>query len=184
MGPYSSNCCDKRSCTVAIFGKICVAMLAGVFATAVCGAQEIKLNVTYVCNGEHIWVDSCNIRDLSDTATCMVEHPDHVNAGGDCCDHERDARIAEEEAADLHAAYGEGVGGGGGVSEEAAGGLCGECGQGESPCSDDCERRAGWEWRAGADCSSEECRGAGDAAVCELGAAAGELHGQSVAGGV
>ena len=74
MGP---NCSNNR-----VFRKLSFAMLAGVFATMVAAAQDIKLNVTYVCNGEHIWVDSCNIRDLSDTATCMVEHPDHVNAGG------------------------------------------------------------------------------------------------------
>ena len=35
-------------------------------------AQDIKLNLTYVCNGEHIYVENCNIRDTSDTSTCMV----------------------------------------------------------------------------------------------------------------
>src|SRR3984885_12576574 len=74
MGP---NCSNSR-----FFLKLSFAMLAGVLATTLAAAQDIKLNVTYICNGEHIWVDSCNIRDLSDTATCMVEHPDHVNAGG------------------------------------------------------------------------------------------------------
>ena len=74
MGPNTSN---NR-----VILKLGFVMLAGVFASAFAGAQDIKLGVTYVCNGEHIWVDSCNIRDLSDTATCMVEHPDHVNAGG------------------------------------------------------------------------------------------------------
>jgi hypothetical protein len=74
MGP---NCSNNR-----VFLKLSFAMVVGVFATAFAAAQDIKLGVTYVCNGEHIWVDSCNIRDLSDTATCMVEHPDHVNAGG------------------------------------------------------------------------------------------------------
>lgn len=29
-------------------------------------------------NGERINIESCNIRDLSDTAICMVGHPDHV----------------------------------------------------------------------------------------------------------
>jgi hypothetical protein len=62
--------------------KLSVVMVAAMLGCVAAAAQEIKLGVTYVCNGEHIWVDSCNIRDLSDTATCMVEHPDHVNAGG------------------------------------------------------------------------------------------------------
>ncbi len=54
-----------------------VAMLPSVFASA----QDIKLNVTYVCNGERIFVENCNIRDVSDTSTCMVGHPDHVRNG-------------------------------------------------------------------------------------------------------
>jgi hypothetical protein len=53
-----------------------------VFVGAVCGAQEIKLNVTYVCNGEREYVESCNIRDLSDAATCQVAHPDRPQHNG------------------------------------------------------------------------------------------------------
>jgi hypothetical protein len=45
-------------------------------------AQDVKLNVTYVCNGERIYVESCNIRDTTDNSTCMVAHPDHLNANG------------------------------------------------------------------------------------------------------
>jgi hypothetical protein len=87
MGPYSSNCRGEGTRKSAVFpelsiGKLCVVTLFACFATTFAAAQDVKLNVTYVCNGEHIYVDSCNIRDLSDTATCMVEHPDHVNAGG------------------------------------------------------------------------------------------------------
>jgi len=52
--------------------------VAGVRAAA----QEIKLNVTYVCNGERVVIDSCNIRDTSDTSTCMVGHPDTVLPNG------------------------------------------------------------------------------------------------------
>ena len=58
------------------------ALLFALLAPVLASAQDVKLGVTYVCNGEHIWIDSCNIRDLSDNGTCMVEHPDHVNAGG------------------------------------------------------------------------------------------------------
>ena len=52
------------------------------FAPLLCSAQDIKLSVTYICNGEHIYVENCNIRDTSDTSTCMVAHPDHLNANG------------------------------------------------------------------------------------------------------
>jgi hypothetical protein len=87
MGPYSSNCrveSSGKSNALPEFsiGKRCVVILLAFFVTTLAAAQEIKLNVTYICNGERIYVDSCNIRDLSDAATCMVEHPDHVNAGG------------------------------------------------------------------------------------------------------
>ena len=45
-------------------------------------AQDIKLNVTYVCNGERLYIENCNIRDLSDTSTCMVGHPDRHTPNG------------------------------------------------------------------------------------------------------
>jgi hypothetical protein len=56
--------------------RLWVVMLLGVLCGSLCSAQEIKLNVTYVCDGERLHVESCNIRDLSDTATCQVAHPD------------------------------------------------------------------------------------------------------------
>jgi hypothetical protein len=52
------------------------------FANVLGAAQDIKLNVTYVCNGERMYVESCNIRDLSDTSTCMVAHPDRPQHNG------------------------------------------------------------------------------------------------------
>jgi hypothetical protein len=55
-----------------------IAMLLAVSAAA----QDVKLNVTYVCNGEHMYVESCNIRDLSDAATCQVAHPDRPKHNG------------------------------------------------------------------------------------------------------
>src|SRR5579864_2249238 len=58
--------------------KLGIAMLLGVGASA----QDIKLNVTYVCNGERMYVESCNIRDLADTSTCMVAHPDRPKHNG------------------------------------------------------------------------------------------------------
>ena len=38
--------------------------------------------LTYVCNGERLHIDSCNIRDLSDNSTCMVAHLDHMRPNG------------------------------------------------------------------------------------------------------
>jgi hypothetical protein len=58
--------------------KLGIAILLGVSASA----EDIKLNVTYVCNGERIYVESCNIRDVSDTSTCMVGHPDRPTHNG------------------------------------------------------------------------------------------------------
>src|SRR5580692_2984642 len=58
--------------------KLGFAMLLAVSAAA----QDIKLNVTYLCNGERIYVENCNIRDVSDTSTCMVGHPDRPTRNG------------------------------------------------------------------------------------------------------
>ena len=52
--------------------------LLGAFAAA----EDVKLNVTYVCEGERMYVESCNIRDLSDTSTCQVAHPDRPKHNG------------------------------------------------------------------------------------------------------
>ena len=55
-----------------------VVTLLGVAANA----QDVKLNVSYVCSGERMYVESCNIRDLSDAATCQVAHPDRPKHNG------------------------------------------------------------------------------------------------------
>ena len=59
---------------------VVLALLA--LAPAFTAAQDIHLNVTYICSGEHIYVENCNIRDTSDNATCMVAHPDHLTPSG------------------------------------------------------------------------------------------------------
>jgi hypothetical protein len=59
-----------------------LALASLVFPAVTAAAQDIKLNVTYVCNGEHIYVENCNIRDTSDASNCMVAHPDHLTATG------------------------------------------------------------------------------------------------------
>jgi hypothetical protein len=57
------------------------AALAGSFA-ALADAQDIPIGVTYICTGEHIYIENCNIRDLSDNANCMVAHPDKLLPNG------------------------------------------------------------------------------------------------------
>ena len=47
-----------------------------------CYAQDLQLGVTYTCGGERLYLESCNIRDLSDTSTCMVAHPDRPQHNG------------------------------------------------------------------------------------------------------
>ena len=82
MHPFRSNYLGSSPFSprlLQIATLLLFAFLAPVFASA----QDVKLGVTYICNGEHIWVDSCNIRDTSDNGTCMVEHPDHVNAAAE-----------------------------------------------------------------------------------------------------
>lgn len=59
-----------------------LAVLCALFSAALASAQDVQTNVTYVCNGERLTVESCNIRDLSDTSTCMVGHPDTILANG------------------------------------------------------------------------------------------------------
>lgn len=59
-----------------------LAVVPFVFALVPAAAQDIHLGVTYVCSGEHIYVENCNIRDTSDTSTCMVAHPDHLTKTG------------------------------------------------------------------------------------------------------
>ena len=71
MGPSRSN----HSKSFRLNVPLGIALLLGVTAIA----QDVKLNVTYVCSGERMYVESCNIRDLSDTATCQVAHPDRPN---------------------------------------------------------------------------------------------------------
>jgi hypothetical protein len=57
-----------------------IAVLMALFLARIATAQT--LHVTYVCNGERMFIENCNIRDLSDTANCMVGHPDTVLSNG------------------------------------------------------------------------------------------------------
>jgi hypothetical protein len=59
-----------------------VRLSLGILLAAMAAGQDIKLNVTFVCNNERLYVESCNIRDLSDAATCTVAHPDRPKHNG------------------------------------------------------------------------------------------------------
>jgi hypothetical protein len=58
------------------------ATLIGTCSLAFAADQPIAAGLTYVCNGEHLHIDSCNIRDLSDSSTCMVAHLDQMRPNG------------------------------------------------------------------------------------------------------
>ena len=45
-------------------------------------ADDIQLGATFVCNGERMYVENCNLRDTSDSSTCMVAHPDRPRKNG------------------------------------------------------------------------------------------------------
>jgi hypothetical protein len=59
-----------------------IVAMASMLCAAIASGQTIEMNVMYVCNGERIEIDSCNIRDTSDTSKCMVGHPDTVLKNG------------------------------------------------------------------------------------------------------
>ena len=65
----------QPSCSNRFAYLVCTAGFCLFLASAVARAQDIKLNVTYICNGEREYVESCNIRDTSDASTCQVAHP-------------------------------------------------------------------------------------------------------------
>ncbi len=63
--------------------KAALALVMAAFAASAPAQQDYTLpNVPYVCNGERLVIENCNIRDTSDTGTCMVGHPDHVLPNG------------------------------------------------------------------------------------------------------
>jgi hypothetical protein len=80
MRPY---CSTYRRENTRLYFKLSIATLLTVFATTLAIAQDKDLleGVTYVCNGERMFIENCN-PNPSDTASCMVGHPDHVMANG------------------------------------------------------------------------------------------------------
>lgn len=70
-----------RRCTCAPC-LIALLVLSWFASPAALAQNDIPIGATYVCNGEHIYVENCNIRDTSDNGTCMVAHPDHLTPTG------------------------------------------------------------------------------------------------------
>lgn len=60
----------KRSVVLA------VAIFSCLLSRCVVEAQNLQMKVTYICNGERLIIDGCDIHDMSDTAHCFVAHPD------------------------------------------------------------------------------------------------------------
>ncbi|HMG87571.1 MAG TPA: hypothetical protein VK574_17690 [Terracidiphilus sp.] len=71
-----------RVCRLSVLLAISIAALPPLRAPAQASSQDIPIGVTYICNGEHIYIENCNIRDTSDTSNCMVAHPDHLTPTG------------------------------------------------------------------------------------------------------
>jgi len=42
--------------------------------SSLASADDTQTHVTYVCNGEHLFIENCNIRDLSDNSTCLAAY--------------------------------------------------------------------------------------------------------------
>jgi hypothetical protein len=77
MGPYRAN---RRSENIIL--KLGMATLLVVVTTfAAAQDKDLQQGVTYVCNGDHMFIESCS-NDHSDNGTCMVGHPDHVMPNG------------------------------------------------------------------------------------------------------
>jgi hypothetical protein len=78
MGPSCTNRCRPSL-------LLATATFFGFSALSVAAAQAndpLLPGVIYVCSGERMFIESCNIRDTSDTSTCMVGHPDHIQPNG------------------------------------------------------------------------------------------------------
>lgn len=61
----------------------CTAVILAAFPLiAAVKAEDFQLGAAYTCKEEHIVVQSCNVRDASDNATCTVAHPDQPKHNG------------------------------------------------------------------------------------------------------
>jgi hypothetical protein len=67
---------------VQLFVKFAVAAVLICSSIGIAVAQDLQQHVTYVCNGQREFIENCNMRDLSDTSTCYIGHPDHILSNG------------------------------------------------------------------------------------------------------
>ena len=59
-----------------------LSLLLALSFTLLLSGSDIQLGATFVCNGERIYVEDCNVRDQSDSASCLVAHPDRPQKNG------------------------------------------------------------------------------------------------------
>ncbi len=64
------------------FGLRVVGILALLCFASKLFADDIQLGATFVCNGERLYVEDCNLRGTSDSSTCMVAHPNRPQRNG------------------------------------------------------------------------------------------------------
>src|SRR3984957_7504000 len=82
MSLFRSNDRAENTRTLSNSLKLGSASLLVLFATTLSVAQDLTPGLIYVCSGEKMFIENCNIRDVSDTSRCMVGHPDHVMPNG------------------------------------------------------------------------------------------------------
>jgi hypothetical protein len=75
------SCSNYRGEKTRLFLKLIVATLGLASTLAIAQDKDLLEGVTYVCNGERMFIENCN-PNPSDNASCMVGHPDHVMANG------------------------------------------------------------------------------------------------------
>src|SRR5271154_4085284 len=61
---------------------VVIIALFALLSAAIASAQDLHTKVTYLCNGERLLIESCNMRDQSDTSTCLGQHPDRPKHNG------------------------------------------------------------------------------------------------------
>src|SRR5579864_762647 len=81
MNTHSSGDCG-RYFSPKLTIQLTTATMLCVSGLAQAAAQDIKPGLTYVCNGEREYVESCTIGDMSDSAMCKVAHPDRPPRNG------------------------------------------------------------------------------------------------------
>jgi hypothetical protein len=55
---------------------VAAALLITLFVAAVASAETFQTGVIYLCGGERLEIESCNMQNQTDTGSCLVAHPD------------------------------------------------------------------------------------------------------------